>query len=111
MSNPQSKIVDTYRSEKVPYTLENQLNASVLGQYLWNKMFEIIREKESAVYTPMPSVSLENDLNGNYLVIGCELATNPEKTAIAKKLAKEIIYDAQTKITNEDVAKSERIYS
>ena len=106
MSNPQSKIVDTYRSDKVPYTLENLLNAKVLGQYLWNKMFEIIREKESAVYTPMPSVSLENDLNGNYLVIGCELATNPEKTAIAKKLAKEIIYDAQTKITNDDVARA-----
>ena len=111
MSNPQSKIIDTYRSEKVPYTLDNLLNSKALSQYLWNKMFEIIREKESAVYTPMPRVSLENDLTGSYITIGCELATNPEKTAIAEKLAKEIIFDAQTKVTDDDVARAkEAIY-
>ena len=82
---------------KVPYTLDNLLNSKALSQYLWNKMFEIIREKESAVYTPMPRVSLENDLTGSYITIGCELATNPEKTVIAEKLAKEIIFDAQTR--------------
>ena len=76
-----------------------------MGQYLGNKMFEIIREKESAVYTPMPSAELESDLTGHYFKIECELATNPEKTDIANKLAKEIIFDAQTKITNEDVAR------
>lgn len=109
MSNPQSKIIDTYRSDKVAYTLENQLNARALGQYLWDKMFEIIREKESAVYTPMPSVSLEEDLTGNYITINCELATNPEKTEIAEKLAKEIIFDSQTKITNDDIARAKEV--
>ena len=84
MSNPQSKIIDTYRSEKVPYTLDNLLNSKALSQYLWNKMFEIIREKESAVYTPMPRVSLENDLTGSYITIGCELATNPEKQSLPR---------------------------
>ena len=109
MSNPQSKIIDTYRSDKVAYTLENQLNARALGQYLWDKMFEIIREKESAVYTPMPSVTLEEDLTGNYITINCELATNPEKTEIAEKLAKEIIFDSQTKITNDDIARAKEV--
>lgn len=105
MANPQSITNDLFRSDKVEYTLENSLNAKALGQILWNKMFEIIRERESAVYTPMPSARLENDLNGNYFTIECELASNPDKTVIAGKLAKEIINDAQTNITTEDIAK------
>lgn len=105
MATPQDKTIDLYRSDKVEYNLANALNARALGQYLGNKMFEIIREKESAVYTPMPSAELESDLTGHYFKIECELATNPEKTDIANKLAKEIIFDAQTKITNEDVAR------
>lgn len=111
MSNPQSVTKDFYYSDKIEYNLANALNASALGQVLWNKMFEIIREKESAVYTPMPRVRLENDLTGHYYIIECELATNPDKTEIAGRLAAEIINDSQTKITNEDVQRAKESMS
>lgn len=106
MGNPQSITRDFFCSDKIDYTLPNTINVSALSQVLWNKMFEIIREKESAAYTPMPSAKLDNDLTGSYLVISSEVATNPEKTELANRLITEIISDIPTKVTDEDVQKA-----
>lgn len=105
MNNPQSVTTDTYRSGKIPYTLKNKLNAQVLGQVLWNKEFDIIREQESAAYTPQPSASLENDLTGSYIFINSQLQTNPAKTARASELADSIVTNIAKELTDADVQK------
>jgi zinc protease len=105
MGNPQSVTMDTYRSEKVPYTLKNLVNAQVLGQVLWNKEFDIIRERESAAYTPQPSATLENDLTGSYLIISSQLQTNPAKTARATELADSIVTTIAKGVTPDDIQK------
>lgn len=105
MGNPQSVTTDTYRSTKVPYSLKSSVNASVLSQVLWNKEFEIIRERESAAYTPQPSASIENDLTGTYLFIKSNLQTNPEKTARANFLADSIVVNTAKWVTADDVQK------
>lgn len=109
MENPQSVTRDFYRSAPVAYTLQNKVNATALSFVLWNKMFEIIRERESAAYTPQPGATLENDLNGSYFEIISEVGTNPNKTKIANKLISEIIEAVPTATTEADVQKAREI--
>lgn len=105
MGNPQSVTRDTYRSAKVPYTLKNIVNVKVLGQVLWNKEFDIIRERESAAYTPQPDASIDYDLTGTYMLIRSNLQTNPAKTARATELADSIVTNVATWVTADDVQK------
>ena len=105
MGNPQSVTRDVYRSAAVPFTLKNYVNAGVLSQVLWNKEFDIIREQESAAYTPMPSAQFDNDLTGSYLLIESELKTNPAKTQRASELADSIVTNTASWVNADDVQK------
>lgn len=105
MATPQSVTTDLYRSAKVPFTLKNLVNTNVLAQVLWNKEFDIIREQESAAYTPQPSARIDNDLTGTYILITSQLQTNPEKTARAEMLADSIVTNTAKWVTADDVQK------
>ncbi len=83
METPKSMAVMIWRSDKMPYTLENQIKADMTAQILTMIYLDKIREKESAAYTvgAFGNISRLDERTTMSLIAYCPM--KPEKADIA----------------------------
>ena len=96
METPKAIAVMVWLNDKMQYSLENMIRASMTGQILTMLYTEKIREEASAAYSVMAQASLQRD---DYKTAGTVLVycpMKPEKGDIAKKIMREEV-EAMTK--------------
>ena len=83
METPKAMSVMVWRSDKMPYTLENHVKADMAGQILSMIYLDKIREKESAAYTvgAYANISRLDERTNLSLMAYCPM--KPEKADIA----------------------------
>ena len=86
METPKAIAVMVWKNDKMKYTLENSIRASMAGQILTMLYTEKIREEASAAYSVMAQAGLSRD---DYRTVGSVLVycpMKPEKGDIAVKI-------------------------
>ena len=93
---PKAIGVMVWNSKKLPYTLENSIQASMAGQILSMEYLKKIREDASAAYTVSSSASMSRDDFGTEATIYAYCPMKPEKADTALLIMREEV-DALTK--------------
>ncbi len=103
---PKAIAVMVWRSEKIPYTLENVIKSQMAGQVLQMVYLKKIREEASAAYTVSASAEVERDdyRTETQLTVYCPMKPEKGDTAImimrdeVKTLAQTCDADMLTKV-------------
>jgi zinc protease len=106
MENPQTQTAEVWRSNAIPYSLQNTVTSDAAAQVLMMSYLRTIREKESAAYTV--SAWSDEELGGKdyYAIINAKCPTNPDKAKLANDLLFKGINDAATTVDAADVNKA-----
>ncbi|UKK48341.1 insulinase family protein [Prevotella sp. E9-3] len=105
METPKAIALMVWKNDKMGYTLENSIRASIAGQILMMTYTEKIREEASAAYSVMAQGRLSRDdfrTNGTVLVY-CPM--KPEKGDIATKIMDEEVQNLAKTVDAEKLAK------
>ncbi|MCR4918767.1 MAG: insulinase family protein [Prevotella sp.] len=95
METPKAVAAMVWRSEAIPFTLENSVRASMAGQVLQAIYLEKIREEASAAYTVMAQSQLSrNDFGTDAVLVGY-VPMKPEKQQEAVSLLRSLAQDMQ----------------
>ena len=89
METPKAMAVMVWRTEGIPYTLDNQLKASVAGQILTMIYIEKIREEASAAYSAGAQGYVSRTDNTVKSTIMAYCPMKPEKGELAKSIMRE----------------------
>ncbi len=109
METPKAMSVMVWRSDKMPYTLENQVKADMAGQILSMIYLDKIREKESAAYTvgAYANISRLDERTNLSLMAYCPM--KPEKADIALNCMRSEA-EGMAKTCNADMLKKVKEY-
>lgn len=105
METPKAISVMLWKNEKMKYSLENSVRASMVGQILFMLYTEKIREEASAAYSVTAQAGLSRDdhkTTGTILVF-CPM--KPEKSDIAMKIMDEEVQNLTKTVDAEKLAK------
>jgi zinc protease len=105
METPKAISVMLWKNEKMKYSLENSIRASMVGQILTMLYTEKIREEASAAYSVMAQAGLSRD---DYKTTGTVLVycpMKPEKGDIAMKIMDEEVQNLTKTVDAEKLAK------
>ena len=105
METPKAIAVMLWKNDKMDYTLENSIRASMAGQILTMLYTEKIREEASAAYSVMAQAGLSRD---DYRTTGTVLVycpMKPEKGDIAVKIMDEEVQNLCKAVDAEKLAK------
>lgn len=72
-------------SGKMPYTLENRLKISIVGQLMSNELLNRVREDEGAAYSPYAECQLQKTYD-ELFVVQTQFGLNPDKREKSEKL-------------------------
>ena len=105
METPKAIAVMVWKSEKMQYTLDNIIRASMAGQILTMLYTEKIREEASAAYSVMAQAGIQRD---DYRTVGTVLVycpMKPEKGDVATKIMDEEVQKLAKTVDAEKLAK------
>jgi zinc protease len=105
MENPQTKTVEVWRTNAVPYSLTNIVNSDAVAQVLMMMYLRTIREETSAAYSVSANSEMEKDGKECYAMIFAECPTNPDKAKLANDLLYKGINSAAKSMDANDVNK------
>jgi zinc protease len=105
MENPQASANETWRSNKVPYTLENRVKLDVASEVLSMIYLRTIREENSAAYHAEAIPDVDRDGQDIYMSITGACPMDPAKADLAVSLLYKGIKDAAVKISADDLTK------
>ncbi len=105
METPKAIAVMVWNNEKMNYSLENVIRASMAGQILTMLYTEKIREEASAAYSVMAQADLERDdyRTTGQVFVYCPM--KPEKGDIATKIMEEEVQNLAKTVDAEKLAK------
>ena len=89
METPKSIGMMVWRTEDIPYTLDNQLKSSVVGQILSMIYIEKIREEASAAYSAGAQGSISRTDNVTKTTVLAYCPMKPEKAELAKSIMRD----------------------
>ena len=89
METPKSIGMMVWRTEDIPYTLDNQLKSSVVGQILSMIYLEKIREEASAAYSAGAQGSISRTDNVTKTTVLAYCPMKPEKAELAKSIMRD----------------------
>jgi zinc protease len=105
METPKAIAVMIWKNDKMKYTLENSIRASMAGQILTMLYTEKIREEASAAYSVMAQAGVQRD---DYRTTGTVLVycpMKPEKGDVAMKIMDEEVQGLTKAVDAEKLAK------
>ena len=105
METPKAIAVMVWKNDKMQFTLDNIIRASMAGQILTMIYIEKIREEASAAYSVTAQASLQRD---DYRTVGSALVycpMKPEKSDIAVKIMDEEVKNLAKNVDAEKLAK------
>lgn len=98
MIDPQSMIFESWRSNNIPYTLQNRMKLAVAAEVLEAIYLKSIREDSGAAYSVSASDEVDTDGREIYFSIQAQCPCDPDKNAMAVSLFRSGIQEAATKI-------------
>ena len=106
METPKAIAVMLWKNDKMQYSLENLIRASITGQILTMLYTEKIREEASAAYSVMAQASLQRDdyRTTGTVIVYCPM--KPEKGDIATKIMQEEVNNLAVTVDAEKLQKA-----
>ena len=106
METPKAIAVMLWKNDKMQYSLENLIRASITGQILTMLYTEKIREEASAAYSVMAQSSLQRDdyRTTGTVIVYCPM--KPEKGDIATKIMQEEVNNLAVTVDAEKLQKA-----
>ena len=105
MQDGQSIVVEAWRSNAVPYTVENRILLQVAADVLEAVYLKSIREEHSASYTVSAQADVDTDASEYYYTLLGYCPCDPDKAQLAESLLKQGMQDAAKSIDPEMLAK------
>ncbi len=105
METPKAIAVMVWKNEKMKYTLENSIRASMVGQILTMLYTEKIREEASAAYSVMAQAGLSRDDYRTVANVLVYCPMKPEKGDVAVKIMDEEVQNLTKNVDAEKLAK------
>lgn len=105
METPKAISVMIWKNEKMKYSLENSVRASMVGQILTMLYTEKIREEASAAYSVMAQAGLSRDDYKTTATVLVYCPMKPEKGDIAMKIMDEEVQNLTKTVDAEKLAK------
>jgi zinc protease len=103
METPQAQTTVIWKTDKMPYTLENKVLLSAASQVLTRVYLRTIREEESAAYNVGCDGEISTMGPKPVFFMIAQAPTNPDKQKIAEDLMMKYINEAKTKIADDDL--------
>ena len=105
MQDGQSIVVEAWRSNGVPYTVENRTLLQAAADVLEAVYLKSIREEHSASYTVAAQSDVDTDADQYYYTLMGYCPCDPAKAELAESLLKQGMQDAASNIDPEMLAK------
>ena len=105
METPKAISVMLWKNEKMKYSLENSVRASMVGQILFMLYTEKIREEASAAYSVTAQAGLSRDDHKTTATVLVYCPMKPEKGDIAMKIMDEEVQNLTKTVDAEKLAK------
>ena len=102
--NKQAKYAGLWHTNKIAYTPENSLMASIVGQLMRTNLTNSVREDEGAAYSPWASASLDQAFEPE-LVIQAVFGIDPKKKEKVCDLTTKALTDLSTDVKEEELNK------
>ena len=103
METPQAQTTVIWKTDKMPYTLENKVLLSAASQVLTRVYLRTIREEESAAYNVGAHGEISTMGPTPVFFLTASAPTNPDKQKIAEDLMMKYINEAAKKIADDDL--------
>ena len=103
METPQAQTTVIWKTDKMPYTLENKVLLSAASQVLTRVDLRTIREEESAAYNVGAHGEISTMGPTPVFFLTASAPTNPDKQKIAEDLMMKYINEAAKKIADDDL--------
>ena len=103
METPQAQTTVIWKTDKMPYTLENKVLLSAASQVLTRVYLRTIREEESAAYYVGAHGEISTMGPTPVFFLTASAPTNPDKQKIAEDLMMKYINEAAKKIADDDL--------
>lgn len=91
-------------SGKLPYTLDNKIKISIVGQLMANNLLNRVREDEGAAYSPYSRGSVERTFD-DIFTIQTTFGLNPDKRASSEKITIACLEDLAKNIPDTELNK------
>ena len=102
--NKQAMYAGIWHTNKVPYTAENSVMASIVGQLMSTNLTNTVREQEGAAYSPHASASLDMTYEPS-LTVQAVFGTDATKIAKVCELTTKALTDLTTDVKEEELNK------
>lgn len=102
--NKQAMYAAIWNTNKIPYTPENSLKASIVGQLMSTNLTKSVREEEGAAYSPHASASLDMTFEP-MLVVQAVFGMDANKKEKVCELTTKALTDLSTAVQEEELNK------
>ena len=102
--NNQAKYAGIWHTNKIAYTAENSVMASIVGQLMSTNLTNSVREDEGAAYSPHASASLDMSFEPE-LVVQASFGIDPKKKDRVCELTTKALTDLSTNVKEEELNK------